>query len=207
MKRARSEEAKDERRSLLLKAALDEFFEKGFTAARMDDIAGRAGLTKGTLYLYFESKVALFKALIEQLAAPNLEQIEMIASSAPSFKEAMERLATFVPIVIQQSDMPRLIKVLIGDSQNFPDIITAYRKNVVERIFKMMAGALERAREANEIEFEDANLTARLIMAPMAFSSMWHAVFGHDPEAHVDLEAMFRQHAQNMCRALKVEGA
>ena len=62
MKRARSDEAKDERRAQLLDAALDEFFEKGFSAARMDDIARRAKLSKGTLYLYFDSKKAMFQA-------------------------------------------------------------------------------------------------------------------------------------------------
>ena len=75
MRRARSEDAKDERRQLLLSAALDEFFERGFSAARIEDIAQRASLSKGTVYLYFDSKEALFLALIEDLATPNIEQI------------------------------------------------------------------------------------------------------------------------------------
>ena len=68
MQRARSEAAKDTRRQALLTAALDEFFERGFAAARMDDIARRAGFSKGTLYLYFDSKEALFASLIETFA-------------------------------------------------------------------------------------------------------------------------------------------
>ena len=78
MQRARSQTDKDARRQLLLQAALDEFFERGFAAARMEDIARRVDLSKGTVYLYFKSKDDLFRALIEEHALPNLETIEMI---------------------------------------------------------------------------------------------------------------------------------
>ena len=203
MKRARSDEAKDERRALLLQAALDEFFEKGFSAARMSDIARRANLTKGTLYLYFESKDALFKALIERLAAPNLDHMEMIASSAPTFSDALDRLADFAPFLIRQSDMPRLMKVLIGDSHNFPGIILAYREEVLGRLLDIIARVLEQAKAAGEIDFENAQLTARLVMAPIALSGMWQALFGKDKDAAVDLETLFRMHADNMRRALQ----
>lgn len=203
--RARSEQAKDDRRRAFLDAALDEFFEKGFAATRMDDVAQRAGLTKGTLYLYFESKEALFKSLIEQLAAPNLEQIELIAASAPSFSEAMERLAAFAPILIRQSDMPRLMKVLIGDSHNFPEIIKAYREEVLGRLISIIAGVLSQAKASGEIDFENAELAARLIIAPMALSGMWQAVFGRDTAAEVDLETLFRMHANNMRCAMRPE--
>lgn len=203
MKRARSNQAKGERRALLLKAALDEFFEKGFSAARMSDIARRADLTKGTLYLYFESKQALFKALIEQLAAPNLDHMAMLASSAPTFSEAMDRLASFAPVLIGQSDMPRLMKVLIGDSHSFPDIILAYREEVLGRLFSIIAKALERARQAGEIECEDTQLTARLIVAPVALSGVWHALFGQDKAEAIDLKKLFRMHADYMRRALQ----
>jgi AcrR family transcriptional regulator len=98
MKRARSDDAKDERRQALLLVALDEFFQKGFTAARMDDIARRAGLSKGTLYLYFESKEALFTALIETLAMPNLSHIETISTMASTIREALDRLVAFAAI-------------------------------------------------------------------------------------------------------------
>ena len=106
MLRARSDEAKDERRQALLGAALDEFFEKGFTATRMDDIARRAKLSKGTLYLYFDSKEAMFRSLIESFALPNLAKIEQITTSAGSLRDALSGLASFVPLLIRHSEMP-----------------------------------------------------------------------------------------------------
>ena len=84
MLRARSIEAKVDRQQALLSAALDTFFDYGFAASRMEEIASRAGVSKGALYLYFDSKEALFKALIEHHAIPNLERIEAIAAAAPT---------------------------------------------------------------------------------------------------------------------------
>lgn len=128
MKRARSEEAKEKRREKFLNAALDEFYEKGFAAASMDDIAERASLSKGTLYLYFTSKQDLFSALIKKLTQPNLDTINMLATTSPSIEMALQGIAKFVPTVIRQKNLPRLMKVLIGESQTFPEIISSYKK-------------------------------------------------------------------------------
>lgn len=203
MKRARSDEAKDERRSQLLYAALDEFFEKGFSAARMDDIARRAKLSKGTLYLYFDSKKAMFQELIDELAIPKIEGIEQIARSAPSIDEALDRFALLGPMLVRESKLPILMKILIGDSQTFPDILADYRKNVLERILAAVASLLEREAERGAITVEDPYLMARLVVAPAALSGIWQALFGQDKDVQIDLETLFRMHADNMKVALK----
>mgnify|MGYP000282730042 CR=1 FL=1 len=205
MKRARSDEDKLKRRSLLLEAALDEFFERGFSAARMSDIAKRAELSKGTLYLYFDSKETLFQALIEELAAPNIDQLEDIGKTAQSLEEALDKFATFAPIMIRHSDVPRLMKVLIGDSHSFPNIVYNYRRSVIERLLNVIAEFIDRAVERGEIKPTDPHLTARLIVAPMALSGIWHALFGHLKDGHVDLETLFRMHADNLLAGLKRE--
>jgi AcrR family transcriptional regulator len=206
MSRARSDNAKDERRQALLMVALDEFFQKGFAAARMDDIARRADLSKGTLYLYFESKEALFTALIKTLAMPNLDHLELISRSAPSMREALDRLIVFAPILIRHSNLPRLMKVLIGDSHNFPDIIRAYRTQILDRVLGALAQMLEGAKSRREIEIGDPKLMARLVMAPIAFSGIWQAVFADDEGAEVDLEALFRMHADLLMKAIGTRG-
>jgi AcrR family transcriptional regulator len=206
MQRARSDDAKDERRQALLLVALDEFFQKGFAAARMDDIARRANLSKGTLYLYFDSKEALFTALIETLAMPNLGHIEMISASAPSMREALDRLVMFAPVLIRHSNLPRLMKVLIGDSHNFPEIIHTYRTQILERVLGALAQMLEAAKARGEIEIGDPKLMARLVVAPIAFSGIWQAVFAGDEEAEVDLEALFRMHAELLIKAIGTQG-
>lgn len=205
-KRAITDEAKATRRDALLDAALDEFFERGFAGTRMDDIARRAGVSKGTVYLYFESKEELFQALIASVTSPRIEEIEAIAANAASVFTALQQIAIFAPIMIRESNLPRLLKVIVGDSHLFPEIVTRHRKNVVERILAAISGMLEAGAARGEIATEDPSLTARLVIAPIVMSGMWQAVFGRDADAHVDLEAMFQIHLHMVTRALSPGG-
>ena len=207
MLRARSNEAKDERRQALLGAALDEFFEKGFAATRMDDIARRAGLSKGTLYLYFGSKEALFQGLIETLATPNLKIVETITSQSTSLKDALARIRQFAPFLVRQTDLPRLMKVLIGDSHLFPEVVRAYREDLIDRVLSMITSLLQRAHDTGEAIIDTPALTARLLMAPMIFSAIWQAVFNQKSKADIDLDELFRIHEQMMLKALQIGSA
>lgn len=207
MLRARSIEDKDDRRKALLEAALDEFFDRGFSAARMEDIAKRADLSKGTLYLYFESKEDLFKAIIEALATPNLELIRAGAETAPRFNDAMDRLAMFAPTLIRTSNLPKLMKVMIGDSHTFPDILAAYRKTILDQLLDLFASLLARAHEAGEIHVEHPKLAARIVMGPIAISGIWHALFDGTPGSDIDLETLFATHADAMKRAFAIPEA
>ncbi len=201
--RARSEGAKAERRKLLLAAALDEFYEKGVAAARTDDIAARAGLSKGTLYLYFPSKDELFQALIESLTLPNLEAIEAMAKSAPSVIRAIEGFATLAPKIIRGTDLPRLMKVIIGESQSYPEAINRYRSDVMERLLAIFSGVLDAAKERGEINIGTPELTAKLIMAPVVLSGLWVAMFETGTGETLDIEALLNEHAQFLIKAMK----
>ena len=206
MLRARSIEAKVDRHQALMAAALDTFFEHGFAASRMEEIASRAGVSKGALYLYFDSKEALFKALIEHLAIPNLERIEAIAAAAPSVADALRGLAAYAPTMIRHSNVPRLMKVMIGDSHLFPGIIADYRLRVLDRVLRALTLILDRANSRGEIATQNPALTARLVIAPMLFAGIWQAVFGGAPDAEVDLEAMFAMHVDFIIKALSPAG-
>ena len=202
MKRARTQEAKDARVQLLLDAALDEFVERGFSAARMDDIAARANLSKGTLYIYFDSKEALFNGLIDAVALPKLDQIRQLAASSSSFDAVLTGFSTFAQAAIQESKLPRLLKVLIGESNNFPDTVRRYRRDVVDRVLAVFANLLRDAAARGEINVADPELTARLVVSPVIFSAIWQIVFAQSDEAEVDLDALFNLHTQILKKAL-----
>jgi AcrR family transcriptional regulator len=199
--RARTEQAKDKRKLVLLHAALDEFFERGFNAARMEDIAKRASLSKGTLYLYFNSKQALFQALIEEIALPTLGRTSQLAEEASSATEALTRLMTYIPQIIRNSPMPKLMKVLLADSRAFPELVLLYKQQVIEKALTMIEGILQRGSSAGEWQVDDVHLTARLVVAPMIFSVIWRVTFenialaeGQDNRSELDLEGLFALH-------------
>lgn len=205
MQRARTLEAKDLRRQGLVTAALDEFFERGFSAARMDDIAARAGFSKGTLYLYFDSKEALFAAVVQTIAVPNLERLETAAATAGGGLEAISAIMRLAPAMLRTSPVPKIAKVIISDAKVFPAIVTAYRKTVIERFLAVIAGVLKKAQTDGEIDIGDPYLTARLVVAPIIFSAIWFVTFEHDEEAVVDLDALFSLHEKMLIRALTAQ--
>lgn len=200
--RARTEEAKEDRRRDMVAAALDAFFDKGFAAARMDDIAAAAGVSKGTLYLYFPSKEALFAALVEDYAIPNVVRMETIADTSPSAVQAIRAALQLAPYLVRESNIPRIAKILIGESAAFPALVADYRERVLDRVLGALTRLLERGHAAGEIHAPHAHLTVRLIFAPVFLSAIWRVVFDREGPESVDPEALLALHEQNIMAAL-----
>ncbi len=200
--RARSEQAKDKRRRALLAAALEEFFARGFTAARMEDVARRAGLSKGTLYLYVDSKQELFVELIRTIAMPKVERIEQIADSIENSHEAIRTILAVAAVMVRESPLPRVVKVLIAESGAFPEVVRSYREQVLDRVFAALARILERGRAAGELKIRNADLAVRLVVAPIIFSAIWRVVFETGDEDRLDLESLYQLHADTLLHGL-----
>lgn len=200
--RARSDIAKDKRRQALLDAALTEFAAKGFAAARMEDIARHAGLSKGALYLYFESKEELFNALLESKAAPILDQLETSLAQSPDVKSAIKAFAKFAPTLIRETPMPSLIKILIGEGNQFPDITDFYRRTVIERALSSLAHLFASASDVDPRGADEPELAARLLVAPVMLSAVWEILYGDQKDARIDLDKLFELHAQVLTRGL-----
>ena len=171
----------------------------------MDDIAARAKLSKGTLYLYFDSKEALFTSLVETFAIPNIVMFEAAVQNAGGGVAAIRTFMKIAPSVIRESPLPKIAKILIADAPAFPEIVTAYREQVIERALGVIVSALCAAKEAGEIEIGDPRLTARLVIAPVLMSAIWRIVFEHDPAAKIDLDALFAEHEKMLLRGLGVK--
>jgi len=201
-KRATSSEAKAAKKQLILQSALDEFYEKGFTAARMDDIAKRCQLSKGTLYLYFNSKEALFNGLIEAIAKPNQIKIIHMLSQTSSAKSALMMLTDFMPNIIEQGQLPKLMKILIGDSRYFPETIKSYRQHVIEKALNALTALFTRSNQTGETHIEHPDLMAKLVIAPVLFSAIWKAVFAEPDTLGFDLHQLFKLHQKLMLCAL-----
>lgn len=200
--RARTEEAKEERRVSILNAALHEFYERGLAGARLDDIADQAGVSKGTLYLYFDNKEALFRDLIHHYTGPTIKQLESKVSLAPSLEQALNSFVQISVDIIRQSEMPAVMKVMIGESQAFPDIIRHHRENIIEKTDMIFTKVLSAAKDRGEIEIDDPALVTRLMFAPIVYSSIWQSVFASNCPYDVDYETLLQTHVKLMLKGM-----
>ena len=176
LKRARRKEA---RPGELLDAALDLFVEKGFSATRVEEVAARAGVSKGTLFLYFESKEDLFKAVIRDnianlFPAWNEEFKTFEGSSAEMLHYAMDLWW----LNVGNTPASGIVKLVISEAQNFPEIAAFYQKEVVEPGTGLLQSILQRGVERGEFQHMDTSKSVFSIIAPMIFLMMWKHSMG-----------------------------
>lgn len=174
----RWERRKDARPQELLAAALDLFVERGFAATRLDDVAARAGVSKGTLYLYFTNKEELFKAVVRENVVPVLGEAEGIiesyeGSTADLFREIVlgwwERIGA--------TKLSGITKLMMAESSNFPEVTQFYHDEVIRRGDAMIACMLERGIKRGEFRHIDVEQATRVICSPMIMLMMWKHSF------------------------------
>lgn len=191
------ERRKQARPGELLDAALDLFVEKGFSAARVDEVAARAGVSKGTLFLYFQSKEDLFKAvvrenIVHQFPKWQEEFVLFQGSSADMLRYALlswwERIG--------KTRASGIAKLVMSEAQNFPEIAEFYQEEVVQPGNAMIRRILERGMHSGEFRLLDLEQAVHIIVAPMIFLMMWKHSMGAcaasaktlDPEQFIHMQ-------------------
>ncbi len=175
-KRARR---KDARPGELLEAALALFVEKGFTATRAEEVAQRAGVSKGTLFLYFASKEELFKAVVR----------ENISKHYPEWHAALEAYEGSTADMLRQcvsewwtrvgsTQASGISKIMMTEGYNFPDLVSFYQREVIEPGNAMIRRILQRGVDSGEFGPIDMKYSAYLVLSPMLFLVMWKHSFG-----------------------------
>src|SRR5690242_17692239 len=194
----------DARPSELLEAALDVFTEKGFAGARMEDIAARAAVSKGTIYLYYPSKEAVFEALVRSAILPNLERAEALAAApgrAAASAMLRQLLAQFATL-IEDRRLRQFPRLIIGEAGNFPEMARFYRANVIDRGLALIARIHRLGVERGEFRPEDSKTVARLVVAPMLMAAIWKTVFAAPTDEPFDATAFLGTHAEILLRGL-----
>ena len=165
---------KEARPSELLAAALDLFVEKGFAATRLEDVATRAGVSKGTLYLYYENKEALFKAVIQEGIIPVIVENEAIAAqhTGSSF-DLMEKLLANWWTKIGQTAFAGIPKLMVAEARNFPELGRYYVENVINRGRALVGSALQRGMASGEFRLMDVETTIDVVIAPILMLLIW----------------------------------
>jgi AcrR family transcriptional regulator len=179
----------------ILKAALDCFAESGFAATRLDEIARRAGVSKGTLYLYFSSKEEIFKAVVRAELIPNLANMEKILADANiSASESLRRLLQFLSKIFVSSKISAIPKLIISEAGNFPELARFYHDEVASRGIGLISGIIRRGIEKGEFRPLNIEYTVYIVIAPMLFAVIWK----HSLEPHtgrkINIETLFESH-------------
>jgi len=166
--RPRWKRRKEARPAEIVTAALQVFVERGFAATRLEEVARRAGVTKGTVYLYFKSKEALFKAVVRETIVPVIAQGEAIARSfTGSARDLVERLVREYWRLIGETALAGIPKLMMAEAATFPQLTKFYYEEVVTRGHRLMAGVIERGIASGEFRRVDVMVAAKLAMSPL----------------------------------------
>lgn len=196
---------KDARPSEIIEAAADVFVEHGFAAAKLTDVAQRAGIVKGTLYRYYDTKEDLFRAVVQHAVAANLLGIEQAATA---FRGS---LAELVPLLLMQAAntmdsarVPALARLVIGESRAFPDLARIWHDNVVARLLTLLTVLITEAQARGEVRPGDPGVHAFSIVGPMVTGMLFREVFGASGPHAPNLAALAAQHAETVMRGLVI---
>jgi len=152
----------------ILQAALEVFTDRGFAATKLEDVARRAGVTKGTIYLYYENKEALFKALVRETIVPVIAKGEALAHSfTGTARDLFEQLVREYFRLVGDTPLSGIPRLMIAEAGNFPELARFYYEEVVTRGHRLMAGVLERGMKAGEFRRVNVAVATKLAMAPL----------------------------------------
>jgi AcrR family transcriptional regulator len=184
---------KDARPQEILSAALDLFIEKGYAATRADEVAARAGVSKGTVYLYFQNKEELFKAVVRESFGPALQEaIELVDHYEGSSFDLLEELMYGWWQHVGATKAAGIMKLMMAEAANFPEIAKFYYDEVVARAHAMVEKMLVRGMRRGEFRTVDLHHMAHVISSPMLMLIIWSNSFGRcagcaelEPSTHI----------------------
>jgi len=181
------------RREAILAAALDEFSARGFEAARLDDVAKRAGVAKGTIYLYFRDKESLFEELISAMLAPLVATIEGIGAADVPMALISEHIVDMFVREIYETRRKEVIRLILTEGRRFPQIAEFYYREVLSRIIAAVRALLKRAAARGEVSPGLVDFP-QLIAAPGLVAVIWSGLF--DRFEPLDVRAMMKTHVE-----------
>lgn len=188
---------KAERPDEIVAAAFEIFSEKGFAAARLEDIATRAGVSKGAIYLYFATKEEIFRAVIEQAVAPNLSQIQAhLAANIADLPALLRGFAGLLSEVVTTTPLGGVVKMVVGESRNFPELARAWHDTVVRPALGGVTAVIAAGQARGELRAGDPRHYAISLVSPMLVGVLWRETFTPIGAEPFDIPALANQHVE-----------
>jgi AcrR family transcriptional regulator len=181
-----------ERREAIIAAGLDEFVARGFAATRLDDVAKRAGVAKGTIYLHFTDKEALFQELVRTALVPLIARLMALPATGGSARAVLE---TFAETFVREIALTRrgdIVRLIMAEGARFPSLSEFYYHEVVERGMAGMRKLIEYGIARGEIRNEALLQFPQIVVAPAMVAVIWQGLFGK--YAPLDAMAMLKAH-------------
>ena len=182
------------RREAILAAALEEFSASGFAATRLDDVAQRAGVAKGTIYLYFRDKESLFQELVRTMLSPVVGALEAARTADLPARAVAETIADLFVREIFGTRRKDVIRLIIAEGPRFPKLAEFYYHEVIERVTAAMRTVLARAAARGELPNDALARFPQLLVAPALVAVIWTSLF--DRFAPLDVRALLHAHIE-----------
>lgn len=200
-KHARRAEQGADKRAIILAAALDEFSQKGFAAARLDDVAKRAEVAKGTIYLYFKDKDSLFQELLRVQISPVIGMLEAVLVGGKDMKpaplrELAHRVADLFVEQVVATKRKDIVRLILTEGPRFPKLAEFYYREVISRGLSALRTRAAQAVQSGELKSDALVRFPQLIVAPALTAIMWKSMF--DKFEPLDAKAMMQAHIDNL---------
>lgn len=190
----------------ILAAALEVFAAHGFHATRLETVARRAGVSKGALYLYFETKADLFRAVVQNTISPNIERVKAMttAAAAVGFEQAVRTgIGMLAGSLLSDRRITGVIRLVIAESRTHPELAAIWHETVVESGLQLMCELIADAQKRGEVRPGDPRLFAFGLMGPMLLSVIWRETFEPVGAEPVDVPRLAQQHLDTVLRGMR----
>jgi AcrR family transcriptional regulator len=198
---AKRRRRKDARPSEIVAAALGAFAEQGFAATRLEDVADRAGTSKGTIYLYFATKEALFEAVVRAVISPVLDQADLAVRNPD--QGSAEQLRLVIETVYRElvgTERRQIMRMMIAEAGRFPSLVAFYHREVVGRAKALLGTIVARGVARGEFRDGPATRHPEAILGPAIMAAIWKMLF--DAVDPLDLDAFMRAHIDLVLRGI-----
>jgi len=206
MAEPRFQRRKEDRPAEITEAALAAFAEKGYAATKVDEVAKRAGVSKGLLYLYFKTKEDLFKAVIRSFLSPRIDAlIKNIEETELSAEEFVRGPFLAFAKSLPNSPARILVRLMIAEGPKHPDLVQWYWDNVVSRALKALRSLIKRGVANGEFRESALNEFPQLLVTPVFFSMIFTIVFKQ--QMNLDTDRFIEAHINMVLESIKADPA
>jgi AcrR family transcriptional regulator len=193
---------KEARRVAIIEAALEEFTSQGFTATKLEDVAVRAGIGKGTIYLYFNSKEELFEEVVRRTLLPDrMLAANFVADFEGTTAELLTNHFRFMYTFMQSEKVPPLIAMVLGEISRFPQLSQFFYDEMISQSKALLESIIERGVKSGEFRKSASNMYHQILISPALLGVIWNLQFKQ--QAPLDLAVYSEMHIDFILRALR----